>query len=214
MRKIVRAILWIIKGTLLAIALAALVLWPWSYGHGRLFTHSRITPHPERIEEIDFYAAWGDGRIGLGEWRGEYAHEMLSQARARAAARRTGWQWRVESGTPWIIGGNSGAWWSPFGWYSLTHAHPGGWYVARYASIPCWLLAASAGAWAMSSLALRLRRHSRRSRLLRSGCCLDCGYDLRATPEAGGLLVGRCPECGTSNRAVKPREHATTGDSI
>ena len=33
MRRIVRGVLWIVKGTLLAIALAALVLWPWSYEH-------------------------------------------------------------------------------------------------------------------------------------------------------------------------------------
>jgi hypothetical protein len=213
MRNAIRAILWVIKGTLLAVALAALVLWPWSYGHGRLLAHSRFTPHSERIEEIDFYAAWGDGRIGLGEWRGAYAEEMLSQGRARAAARRAGWQWRIESGTPWIIGGNSGQWWNPFGSYSNTYKHPDGWYVARHASIPCWLFAASAGAWPMGSLALLIRRRSRRRRLLRAGCCLDCGYDLRATPEAGGLLVGRCAECGTPNLAVKRRQHATTGDS-
>ena len=34
------------------------------------------------------------------------------------------------------------------------------------------------------------------SRRLRPGCCMGCGYDLRATPEAGGPVLGVCPECG------------------
>ena len=43
-------------------------------------------------------------------------------------------------------------------------------------------------------LALRTERESaRRARL---NLCLRCGYDLQATPQEGGALLSRCPECG------------------
>ncbi len=35
------------------------------------------------------------------------------------------------------------------------------------------------------------------------GLCVKCGYDLRATPEAGGPLLERCPECGSDTKASK-----------
>ena len=42
-------------------------------------------------------------------------------------------------------------------------------------------------------LPLCWRRQGRRARL---GLCLQCGYDLRATPDATGPRLPRCPECG------------------
>src|SRR4051794_39164361 len=53
---------------------------------------------------------------------------------------------------------------------------------------PLALAAALPGAWAVGWW--RRRRRTARGR------CAACGYDLRATPEAGGALLARCPECG------------------
>ena len=57
----------------------------------------------------------------------------------------------------------------------------------RGVMVPAWLCVITLAA---PSLAWSVRRGSDRRRLAK-GCCVRCGYDLRATP-------GRCPECGTA----------------
>ena len=48
----------------------------------------------------------------------------------------------------------------------------------------------------------RARRGLTRRRRARAGRCADCGYDLRASPEEGGALLCRCPECGRPAAAL------------
>jgi hypothetical protein len=62
-------------------------------------------------------------------------------------------------------------------------------YSARSAWAPTWALAA---AFAIPPAA-RSVGWARRRRRRRAGRCVECGYDLRATP-------GRCPECGAEAR--------------
>jgi hypothetical protein len=71
-------------------------------------------------------------------------------------------------------------------WYpraQLMHGYPAAHSSALY--VPMWAIAAAAAAWP----AMRVVGAVRASRRRRGGLCVDCGYDLRATP-------AQCPECG------------------
>jgi hypothetical protein len=70
-----------------------------------------------------------------------------------------------------------------FGWE--TRANQWGSYIM--VTVPFWLVILLL---AMPAT-LRIWQPIRRSRRRRAGCCVNCGYDLRATPE-------RCPECGAA----------------
>jgi len=59
--------------------------------------------------------------------------------------------------------------------------------------LPYWSIAALAGLPPALVLAWRQRR-----RLRPTGGCRACGYDLRATPDGGGPILPRCPECGAA----------------
>jgi hypothetical protein len=57
----------------------------------------------------------------------------------------------------------------------------------RWIAIPYWSILCTTAALPLAHLAAYVKR--RRSH--QTGFCVQCGYDLRATPE-------RCPECGTA----------------
>jgi hypothetical protein len=59
--------------------------------------------------------------------------------------------------------------------------HPRSWTLF----VPLWIVALASLPLSIYGFALRYRARSRQS----NGHCVDCRYDLRATP-------GRCPECG------------------
>jgi hypothetical protein len=76
---------------------------------------------------------------------------------------------------------------------TTTFARTGETMNQRWVTIPLWAIA-----WLGAIVpAFALKRYLLRRRRRRRGECLDCGYDLRASPE-------RCPECG----AIPAKTHA------
>src|SRR4051812_40563684 len=61
------------------------------------------------------------------------------------------------------------------------------------AVLPLWALFLPLAAFTIAAFTI----HRRQERRAKQNCCLNCGYDMRATP-------GRCPECGTAAIAGKP----------
>jgi hypothetical protein len=99
------------------------------------------------------------------------------------------WEWCSDTGERffnWQRGG--------FEWHTRDRPRTGTWY-ARGAA-PIWSIAAAAAVLPLGWTGMHWRLHLRTRRRKNSGLCLQCGYDLRASPE-------RCPECGAANpRAV------------
>lgn len=192
MRRIIRGCLWLIKGTLLTTALAALVLWPWSYRHRRGVAISRVMLMSDRVAMVEFGLASGKGRIEVNKQRQEYLGEGLDFGRALATTHGAGWRWTVDSGTSFKAAHPS---WEPVQSQSGAGTVRGHSQTERNASFPCWLLALVTGAWPLANFTLLIRRRARRRRLALAGCCTMCGYDLRGGHD-------RCPECGASAKVT------------
>jgi len=185
MRRIVRGVLWIVKGVLLAIALAALFLWPWSYWHEGGIMFTRCLSKNDNVEVYGHFLAFENGKIDHEYWRAKYVAREYGRQIARASS--SGWDWRVIPRAPaFAIGRSTG--WELMRRSSFSKTGPSGSYTGGRASASSWALVLVSGAWPATSIVLLMRR-TRRRRLARAGCCAKCGYDLRASPD-------RCPECG------------------
>jgi hypothetical protein len=140
----------------------------------------RYTTARDRVEETGFTVGWGDGKFVLVERHAWWWGESLDDGRAFAAAHGAGRHWSAELGIP-----------------RFTTVNPKGGMrrSEQLNDLSCWVVALLAGAWPLISIG---RARHRQRRVSRIGCCVHCGYDLRATPGAGGELMTRCPECGIS----------------
>src|SRR5258706_11362573 len=199
MSKTLGIIPFLIKGVLLAIALAALVIWPASRGRAMEALAERHTLASESFERRWCWCAAWDGRVYLGwGWGRYYNPQLLDRLRDDPEASAGGWQFKRSS--------------LELAWNELRLSRWGGlrWEILdtnnvmmnqryRRFAAPLWLVALVAGAWPAASLALVVRCRIKRRRARREGLCTNCGYDLRATPRPlsqGGGLLAVCPECG------------------
>jgi hypothetical protein len=200
LRRVLRGTRWAVQGLLALVALAALIAWPWSYAHpGHVQAWRPWTVGAERLERVWWLGGWGEGRVGLGLHGATFTERQRERASELAASEGIRWTWRAQPGAAYWRVLDDGYAWGPFRFGVKHYAEPGASFGGRTLSLPCWLLALAAGAWPAVSFALFVRRRRRLRRLARAGCCRQCGYDLRATPEpagAGGSLWAVCPECG------------------
>jgi hypothetical protein len=192
MRKLVRGLIWTMKAALLAVALAALVLWSLTRDREhrqRSLNLSWYTVQPDRTDDFDLAVGGGSGRIFINwERRRHLGERGVRYGRWLVDSKPRRFQWRLDL-QAWEDGHDYSSW-GPIHWWAGEGPWSG---IPRrwlYGNAPYWLVISAAGAWPLSNIALNLRRRARRRRRDRAGACRQCGYDLRATPE-------RCPECGT-----------------
>ena len=122
------------------------------------------------------FTKWGDEGLGLVGWQ-------YGQLKGEQYGAYQGSKERI----PWhgfTVEGEHGSSIRPHIGYDFVHARIPLWFPMLLTLIAplCWL-----------------RRWRRQARRVRLGLCLHCGYDLRATPEAAGPRLARCPECGRLN---------------
>jgi hypothetical protein len=87
--------------------------------------------------------------------------------------------------------------WDRLGFHFLSKTQAWSWRGRMtLLTVPFWFLTSISAFLPLAHVATTLRRSHRRRHLL----CVECGYDLRATPD-------RCPECGDIPR--KPKEPHT-----
>jgi hypothetical protein len=184
----IRVTVWLVKGVLLLVAVAALVAWPWIYRHPGRIRLKQFRARPDGVEHQAYFAGVGRGVVGVADYHGVYAGAELAEGRREAAAHGPGWKLHAFPVMPDWVTVRSDADSGPFRRLSFDYKNVDSWVAGYGVGIPCWAVALLAGAWPLTSVALLVRRRLR--------CCRQCGYDLRATPE-------RCPECGATASSAR-----------
>lgn len=176
----------------LSLLLAICVIGPWVHGYwlGDIRA-ARISftscPQPDLYRVRTFGALWAGGQLGCGMSSSDFdlsrGGERGWDDGFRASLRRGGldWgYWGLAAIAPIASASTFG-----FGAEHLSTTQPSrqdeSWMYAVPVWFPLLLCLALPSCW----LARQCRLRSRRLR----HCCLQCGYDLRASKE-------RCPECG------------------
>jgi hypothetical protein len=200
-KRVIRVVLWGVKGVLLAVCLGALTLWLLSsIGDGLTFTRASV-PDGEVAPFRGIRAECAAGRVLIEWYTGEIdsRHDPRQAEMWRAHLRlNQGWR-RAESFSPpfWWLFEDERSRFGGFARYATVTRSRALRLTSRDVNAPLWAVALITGFWPVSSMWLAVRRRLRTDRRLVAGQCPVCGYDLRATPE-------RCPECSTVPAAETP----------
>ena len=144
----------------LLLCVATVLLWAWTYGTWRVGVR--------RGQILVYIAGGNDGQAET------FVRQSFSQNREVA----DGWEFmrRHASTSVAIVG---------FEWHRGRTPRTGITFPFTLLAVPVWPLLPLT----LALPATRLWLARRDWRRVRGGRCVQCGYDLRATP-------GRCPECG------------------
>ncbi len=170
----------------LVICLTTAVMWVRSYFRADYLTRKDYKESPtaaiQRVQALVFY----QGSVSY--------YSYLVDDRSPLSESYNYWDFDdTENGwDPWSISSTSFARRLGFGYeYSTQPAASNSGLITPMVfriRVPYWIIFVLTAIKPWRSIA-RFMRHVRR---LRTGCCLFCGYDLRASPD-------RCPECGAAS---------------
>jgi hypothetical protein len=154
----------------LLLCLCGVVFWIRSHTHGDvLYRHAQATGCLE-INSLGglLEVCWGTHRVAF--------HPP------------DGWEstfWPFARRSPYIVGGLRSRF-AGFDFRRVRIAGGGTLIDTTVITVPWWLICVVVGLPALARAPALVRRWRRRLH----GLCIECGYDLRATPDC-------CPECGT-----------------
>lgn len=179
----------------LLLCVASCAAWPLSHWHGGSVGYTHSDPPGERAADWAYYAVANRGCIVITHFRDEFVDPVViaSQGRDRysshwfAELRRAGVAATPGSTPPTLFG---------LGWERRLNTYPYGTNRNWRLSLPFAFIALMTFALPAARLTAYRRKRLRRQ-AEREGRCLNCGYDLRATPD-------RCPECGWLRPAHVP----------
>jgi hypothetical protein len=210
LRTIARITLLSIKGFLLAVALAAVVLLIWYPSKPGQIRMTQWAARDGRVDGRRAFFGYHAGRVGFARFHVNFREHALHRLRYDFWREGVGRRWSAEAACDWERAGGTEGHWGPFTWGVVGTAEDNADGEYLYASAPWWAIALISGTWPVASGALLIRRRLGARRRARAGHCRRCGYDLRATPEAGGAILDRCPECGADTRGRDPGRREPT----
>jgi len=199
----------LLKAILVLLGFATIFLWMRG-GRGDSFRRARVWHDQSGIYAAisELSSRWGNVTLHLDtgtKWEVRTIEQLQDALAARGYSATWGW----DSGP--------GAFRYP--WYdvNLYQAGPVRWDVQRdeYSNsghvlvtviVPDGLLVLLFWIWPGLSVLFAARRAALRAYRGRLGLCVDCGYDLRASPE-------RCPECGRMVGITSPRQTCSTAQA-